>query len=90
MSGRVEILEVPRACADAVLPAFWARPDRYLDPGVHRFSSSLASLPAQVRERGLAALRDDLQSGRWRERHSDLLEAESLDCGFRLVVGPGG
>ena len=48
LAGRAEILDVPRACADAVLPAFWARPERYLDPGVHRFSASLVSLPAHV------------------------------------------
>jgi hypothetical protein len=31
-------------------------------------------------------LRTDLDSGAWAERHSDLLDLEELDLGFRLVV----
>lgn len=86
IGGDIEVLTVPRGCVDAVLPVFWARPDRYFEPGVHRFSSSLASLPTSVRERGLAALRDDLTSGRWHDRHAELVGLDALDCGFRLVV----
>jgi hypothetical protein len=58
----------------------------YLDPVAQRAISSLALLPEAVRERGMAALRADLESGAWAERHADLLERESLDLGYRVVV----
>jgi len=35
---------------------------------------------------GLTRLADDIGSGRWRERHADLLELDALDAGYRLVV----
>lgn len=87
IDGVIEVLPVPRQCADAVLPAYWARPERYLEGGVHRYSSSLASLPEPVRERGIARLRADLADGRWHERHADLVAEHEVDWGFRLVVG---
>ena len=35
---------------------------------------------------GLACLAADLDSGAWHDRHADLLEADELDVGYRLVV----
>jgi hypothetical protein len=58
----------------------------YLDPLAQRAISSLALLPGAVKARGLGALRADLESGAWAERHADLLERESLDLGYRLCV----
>jgi len=37
-------------------------------------------------ERGLARLRNDLDSGAWRRRYGGLLSREELDVGYRLVV----
>jgi hypothetical protein len=37
-------------------------------------------------EPGLRRLRQDLDSGAWRERHAALLDQTSLDLGYRLVV----
>jgi hypothetical protein len=35
---------------------------------------------------GLARLADDLDSGRWELEHADLLDADELDLGYRLVI----
>jgi hypothetical protein len=48
--------------------------------------SALALVDDAVLAPGLARLRADLESGAWRERHADLLEAEALDLGYRLVT----
>jgi SAM-dependent methyltransferase len=84
--GEVQAIEVPHDCVDGFQGAYWRRPERYLDPLAQRAISSLELLPEAVKARGLAALRADLESGAWAERHADLLERESLDLGYRLVV----
>jgi hypothetical protein len=35
---------------------------------------------------GLTRLSDDLSSGLWHERHADLLDRETLDVGYRLLI----
>ena len=45
-----------------------------------------SKLPPAELERGLARLRDDLDSGRWHGRNAALLERDELDLGYRLVV----
>jgi hypothetical protein len=35
---------------------------------------------------GLDRLAADLESGRWHERHHDLLEREDFDAGYRLLI----
>jgi SAM-dependent methyltransferase len=82
-------LPVPRDMEDGVLGAYWSRPEAYLDAGVRANASGLALADPAVVARGIAALKADLDSGAWRERHADLLALDSIDLGYRLVVaGP--
>jgi SAM-dependent methyltransferase len=83
-------LPVPRDMSDGVLGAYWCRPEAYLDAGVRANASGLALADPAVVARGVAALRADLDSGTWHERHADLLALESVDLGYRLVVARGG
>ncbi|WP_183657433.1 class I SAM-dependent methyltransferase [Prauserella isguenensis] len=82
----VTVLPVPWDFADGVFPAHWRRPEGYLDAGVRRNCSALAQTDPTAVARGVERLREDLASGRWYERHSDLLTREELDVGFRLVT----
>lgn len=77
---------VPHDFTDGFRAAFWRRPESYLDPVVRAASSTLASLPASVVEPAIARLREDLRSGAWQRRHADLLDRESVDYGYRLVL----
>ena len=88
LGGDVEIitLEVPWDCVDGVLPAHWRRPVAYLDPQVRACSSGLAQANQRVVERAVKELTKDLDSGVWEERNKDLVELNSFDAGFRLVV----
>jgi SAM-dependent methyltransferase len=83
----VSAVPVPRDCADGFLAAFFARPERYLDPAVRATMSvfALAPDPARV-DACLQDLARDLRSGRWDARHGPLRDAPSLDAGYRLVV----
>jgi hypothetical protein len=61
----------------------------HLDPAVRQASSVWHLMDAgatEEAERGLDALREDLESGAWDERHGHLRTAPELDIGLRLVV----
>lgn len=77
---------IPWDFVDGYQPAFWRRPEAYLDPVVRAASSTFASLPHSIVESAMARLRRDLASGAWHERHQDLLAANDMDYGYRLVI----
>ncbi|WP_344866190.1 class I SAM-dependent methyltransferase [Amycolatopsis ultiminotia] len=79
-------LPLPWDFTDGVFPAWWRRPAGYLDPRVRRACSALAQTDPAAVDRGIGHLREDLRTGRWHERHRDLLGLEQWDAGFRLVV----
>jgi SAM-dependent methyltransferase len=83
---RVIPVPVPADCIDGFCGAYWRRPEAYLDPGVRQSISSLAQLPPEDLEPGLALLAEDLASGRWHERNADLLDRDELDLGYCLIV----
>ncbi|RZQ60153.1 class I SAM-dependent methyltransferase [Amycolatopsis suaedae] len=85
-ADRIVPLPLPWDFTDGVFPAYWRRPAAYLDPRVRRGCSALAQTDPAAVDRGLRALRDDLDSGRWHERHRDLLGLDEWDAGFRLIV----
>jgi SAM-dependent methyltransferase len=83
---RMEVVPVPADCSDGFFCAYWKRPEAYLDPEVRSSISALALLGDQVLEPGLRHLDEDIRSGRWAERNRDLLDLDSYDWGYRLVV----
>jgi SAM-dependent methyltransferase len=86
--GAVSVTElpVPWNFTDGVFPAYWRRPEAYLDPAVRRSCSALAQTAPAAVDRGIARLRADLESGRWHAEHADLLDLPEWDAGFRLIV----
>jgi hypothetical protein len=84
----VEAVPMPRLCEDGFWCALWDRPELHLDPEVRRASSGWHRIGAEEAERGLAALRADLESGAWDERNGHLRTAPELDIGLRLVTAP--
>jgi SAM-dependent methyltransferase len=83
---RAEVVEIPRDTPDWMLAAFWAHPERTLDPAVRAATSGFARQPDAVVARVAAAIERDLASGAWDERHGHLRGLESFDTGLRLVV----
>jgi riboflavin synthase alpha subunit len=86
--GAVEVrpLPIPHDCTDGFLAAFWRRPSAYLDPTVQANISAFAALEPSTRRRGVGALRRDLEDGTWASVNRDLLTAETLDAGYRIVI----
>jgi SAM-dependent methyltransferase len=85
-AATIEPVPIPRGCEDGFFCALWDRPELHLDPEVRQASSVWHLMAAEETERGLAALRADLESGAWDERHGHLRTAPELDVGLRLVV----
>ncbi len=83
--ARADVLPVPRDCSDGFMAALWATPEAHLHANVRAASSVWHQLPDQVVERTVAALRRDLESGRWDECYGRLRETSALDVGLRVV-----
>ena len=84
--GPVEItpVPVPNDCTDGFLYAYWRRPAAYLDPRIRAVMSSFHAV-GDV-SAGLQKLADDLDSGAWAARYSNLLDLDAYDGGYRLVT----
>jgi SAM-dependent methyltransferase len=80
----VETIEIPYNCTDGFMCAYWRRPEMYLDPNARKAISTFSRTP-EIQE-GLNKLQEDIESGEWRKKYSHLLEKESLDLGYRLIV----
>ncbi|MEU4169862.1 methyltransferase domain-containing protein [Streptomyces sp. NPDC026665] len=84
--ARQEPVHVPHDCTDGFGAAFWRRPHAYLDPHVRAGISMFAQTGEDALAPGLAALTEDLASGRWHRRQADLLDLDTFDVGYRLLV----
>jgi SAM-dependent methyltransferase len=82
----VEHVAIPHDCADGFLAAFWRRPEAYLDSRVQAGISGFALLDLEAVARGMARLRDDLESGAWERRFGNIRALDALDVCYRLVV----
>jgi SAM-dependent methyltransferase len=82
----VEVVPVPADCNDGFFCAYWRRPEAYLDPEVRISISALALMGDEILEPGLRHLDEDIRSRRWAECNRDLLDVDSYDWGYRLVV----
>lgn len=74
---------IPADCSDGFLGAYWKRPEAYLDPSIRSAISTFQRI-GDV-EDGLRKLQEDIGSGRWHDRYRHLLQADTLDVGYRLI-----
>ena len=86
--GEVELtpVPVPHDCRDGFYGAYWRRPEVYLDPGARAGISVFAQVSSAAVVRAVDALRADLETGRWQERHRELLSMDELHLGFYVIT----
>lgn len=84
--AQVYTVPVPHDCTDGFGAAFWRRPEAYLDATVRAGISMLAYADESSLADGLTRLAADLRTGRWHQRHAELIEQQQLDAGYRLLV----
>lgn len=82
--SEVQVVPIPHDCHDGFLYSYWRRPEAYLDEELRSGSSSFWKI-GDV-STGLGDLRKDLQTGDWHRRYSDMLDQETYDAGYRLIV----
>jgi SAM-dependent methyltransferase len=92
LGGETEIQAVPIPCdtSDWTLGSFWAHPERVLDEHARNSTSGFARMDPEVVTRVVAAVRRDLESGAWDERHGHLRGLDEFDAGLRLVISRPG
>ena len=84
----VEPVPVPNNCFDGFYAAYWARPERYLDPDVRKgISAFTLDDKGRVRD-AIHRLGQDLATGTWDQRYPELRETPTLDVGYRIVWTP--
>ena len=83
---RIVAVPVPYDCTDGFFAAYWRRPKAYLVPAVRAAISAFALLDERLVDRAVAALAADLQTGAWADRYAELLVADELDLGYRIVI----
>jgi SAM-dependent methyltransferase len=86
---RAEVVEVPVPidCTDGFAEAYYARPERFLDPRVRATQSVWGFVDEAATTRAVGRLRADLESGAWDRRHGGLRTQGELLGSLRLIVG---
>jgi len=89
LGSKVEmrVVPIPIDCTDGFTEAFYARPERMLDPAVRRAQSSWGFVDPEVEPRFVAQLSADLESGRWDERYGHWRTLPQYEGSVRLLVG---
>jgi SAM-dependent methyltransferase len=86
--GRIELtpVPVPHDCTDGFYGAYWRRPEAYLRPEVRAGISVFAQVSSGALDRAIDVLAADLETGRWHERHRELLTTDELHLGYYLIT----
>jgi ubiquinone/menaquinone biosynthesis C-methylase UbiE len=80
---------LPHDLRDFFAAAGWRRPELYLDPTVRSGMSGFAIEDQGIVNKGVEALRSDLESGAWDSRYAWLKQHDQYDIGYRFVVSDG-
>jgi SAM-dependent methyltransferase len=76
---------VPIDCVDGFAEAFYARPERFLDPAVRASQSAWGFVDPDVADAGVARLRADLECGEWDRRYGVLRSQPEFVGSLRLI-----
>jgi len=82
----VHTVPIPIDCVDGFTEAYYARPERFLDPAVRRAQSAWGFVDAGVEDRAMAKLSADLESGRWDRQFGALRTQRHFFGSLRLIV----
>ncbi|MFI5973377.1 class I SAM-dependent methyltransferase [Streptomyces sp. NPDC051452] len=87
LGGRADItpVPIPADCVDGFNEAYYARPERLLDPAARQSCSAWSFVDAEQARRSTERLRADLDSGAWDERYGRLRRQPFLEGSLVLV-----
>nr|QEO74054.1 methyltransferase [uncultured bacterium] len=78
-------MPIPIDCVDGFTEAFYARPERFLDPAVRQAQSAWLFLEDGVERRAVEHLASDLASGAWDRRYRALRTQPEFIGSLRLI-----
>ncbi|MCO5999685.1 methyltransferase domain-containing protein [Actinoallomurus rhizosphaericola] len=81
----VRPVPIPADCTDGFNEAYYARPERLLDPGARQACSAWSFVDPAVRAQYVERLRNDLESGDWDRRHGALRRQRCLEGSLVLI-----
>jgi hypothetical protein len=84
-TSTVTEVPVPADCVDGFTEAFYARPERFLDPAVRQSQSAWGFITAAQTARAVERLRADLASGAWDRRYGSLRDQPEFTGSLRLI-----
>ena len=86
--GDVELtaVPVPHDCRDGFYGAYWREPEAYLEPRIRAGISVFSQLGAGTVDRAVEALGADVRTGRWLDRHRELLTMDALHLGYYVIT----
>ncbi|MDR6572023.1 SAM-dependent methyltransferase [Curtobacterium sp. 320] len=79
-------LPIPFTCVDGFSEAYYARPERLLDPGARRADPAWSSVDEMTARRSVAALRTALESGEWDRAHGALRTQPTFEGSLVLLT----
>jgi hypothetical protein len=82
----VRAVPIPIDCVDGFTEAYYARPERFLDPAVRAAQSAWGFITKEEQARTVAKLADELASGAWDKKYSQWLRMPSFEGSLRLIV----
>ena len=91
LGGPVDVqrVPIPADCADGFTEAFYARPERMLDPAVRASQSAWTFVDDAVETASMSRLAADLESGEWDRRYGSLRSEPTFLGSLCLVVFRG-
>jgi len=90
-SIKVQTIPIPVDCVDGFTEAYYARPEKLLDPAVRRSQSAWSFVNDEDQQRFVQRLGDDLRSGFWDEQFHEWRHKPYFEGSLRLLVsGPAG
>lgn len=82
----VTTIPIPIDCIDGFTEAYYARPERFLDPLVRKSQSAWGFVDQAATDRAVERLRTDLADGEWDRRHGHLRRQPHFLGSLRLIT----
>lgn len=87
LGGTVTVtpVPIPADCTDGFNEAYFARPERFLDPGAVQACSAWSFVPEETRAQYIDGIKTALADGTWDARHRSLRDAEAYEGSLILI-----
>lgn len=85
-TSKIAPVPVPIDCVDGFTEAYYARPERFLDPSVRAAQSAWGFVERRDVDRAMSRLKADLDSGEWERKYGYMRSRPQFVGSLRLVT----